>query len=284
MRKHLLFIFCLVIFISCRRGINDKSKRNDHWAWYVDTSGNGKWIPIVKNEPTNLSNGKVTFFYFNGNIYQIVKLRDAKLCDTTFRYDINGAPDSYIVEGDTQRFYFFNNGPYKRFFSDGHIYAEGVVENHDAGNFWKEYYKNGKVSIYYNLQGKGVYYSYFENGNMESKQIGEFIRLNNIHKVKLENGTLVTYYENGIKRDSINHVNGEVDGICYIWFDNGAVRTIMNFSKGVPEGNISGYYENGKLRYSMTMKNGKPDGVYMKYDSLGNHVDDILFKNGLKVN
>ena len=49
MKIHFTIIFIVVMLISCGNdNINNRNKRNDKWAWWVDVKNeNGKWIPLA---------------------------------------------------------------------------------------------------------------------------------------------------------------------------------------------------------------------------------------------
>ena len=57
--KHLLFALFVFLFFSCNQsGINDKSKRNENWIWWVDkTTGVGEWIPAA--DQTTVKDGEI---------------------------------------------------------------------------------------------------------------------------------------------------------------------------------------------------------------------------------
>ncbi len=143
--KHYL-IFLPFIFISCKSDVNDKSKRNDKWAWWVDANSNkGTWIPL-SDHPT-WRNGAYTKFYFNGKVYEKGIIRNGKNVDTIYSYDLNGFLYSYgIVKLDSTTYYYVKDGYIKILRPDSTIYAEGVIKDHTNKGKWTSYYKNGKIA------------------------------------------------------------------------------------------------------------------------------------------
>ncbi|MES2139881.1 MAG: hypothetical protein V4511_09225 [Bacteroidota bacterium] len=120
-----------IIFYGCGdKGINDLSRRNENWVWFVDKkSGQGIWVPLGKN--TTLENGNYTAFYFNGKIREKGKLVETKHADTTYYYDLNEKLIKYIVLiPDSSNQYYVNEGIYKAYSPKGEISVEGIVKGH----------------------------------------------------------------------------------------------------------------------------------------------------------
>src|SRR5436309_2751765 len=107
----LISIAFSIFFISCNRNdINDKSKRNQYWAWWIDAkTGKAGWIPL-SNNPT-WQNGDYTKFYFNGQIHIKGKIKDGENVDTTYWYDLNGKLSFYSYkEDDSTKFFYIHDG------------------------------------------------------------------------------------------------------------------------------------------------------------------------------
>ena len=44
---YILLTLLTIVLYSCNKGINDSSKRNENWVWFVDKpTGQGIWIPL----------------------------------------------------------------------------------------------------------------------------------------------------------------------------------------------------------------------------------------------
>ncbi len=282
MRYYILVPFFLLLLTSCDKGINDRSKRNEHWVWWVDDSiGKGKWLPVGQGDQTKIWNGNVTTFYSNGNIWQVSKIRNNKPCDTIFRYDINGHIDAYIFPSDTKKSYFFQDGRHKIYFQNGKIWGFGVVKNHIAWDEWTEFYENSKPAYYYKLSNnRGSYNEFYENGNYKCKIIGEFRRSQREQKWEPYNASIVSYYENGKNKFSGNIVDSLLDGKVCRWYEDGTLRSVSIMRKGIQDGRECGYFKNGNINFICNFKNGKFDGKYKVYDSTGKFYGAVIFKDG----
>jgi len=121
------------VFYGCDdkdKGMDDSSKRNENWVWFVDkASGQGAWIPIGKN--STLQNGNYTAFYFNGKIREKGKLVETHLADTAYYFDLNEKLTKYnVLRQDSSIHYYVNEGPYKAYSPKGEIVVEGIVKDH----------------------------------------------------------------------------------------------------------------------------------------------------------
>ena len=120
-----------VIIYSCGdKGINDSSKRNENYIWFVDkTTGNGTWVPL--GDHTTIDNGTYTAFYYDGKIREKGKIVEREFFDSVFYYDINERLIKYsIIKTDTTVNYYINEGPYKAYSPTGELILDGVVKNH----------------------------------------------------------------------------------------------------------------------------------------------------------
>ncbi len=119
------------MFLGCGdNGINDLSKRNENWVWFVDKkSGQGIWVPI--GNKTTLENGNYTAFYYKGKIREKGKIVEAQHVDTIYFYDLGEKLIKYTVLGsDSLTHYYLNDGAYKEYSPKGEITEEGIVTNH----------------------------------------------------------------------------------------------------------------------------------------------------------
>lgn len=251
--------FSLFILIGCNShsdNINDKSKRNANWEWWVDAStGKGEWVPITKDSST-VKNGRYTNFYFNGEKCEEGKLVNGKNADTLFAYDLKGQLDFYEIFRKDTPIYIIQDGYRKMYYRKGSLLAESNIKNHTYD---------------------GVLINYYENGNRR------FAR----NYVK-DSGWNINYYENGQMKDSSIEFNNTGKGrICKTWFENGQVDRIIewNMKTGVQEGTTKRFYENSGgvqsiLRASEVWKNGLWDGVTLLYYPNGQLNDSMFFIQG----
>jgi antitoxin component YwqK of YwqJK toxin-antitoxin module len=320
MKFFLLAIGLLGIYGCSEKGINDKSKRNENWIWWVDQStGVGKWIPYAAS--TTVKDGEFTAFYFNGLIYSHGQLKEGNEIDTTFYYDLEGKPNEYInFTPDTFYIFYPVNGKYKAFNQTGTIREKGIVENNKRGNQWIWYYPDGKVSgkkmlvdntgwkMNYYKSGQiqdSIHYSndlvdgkafhWYENGQLQ--EICDW-------KMEVQNGEYITYHENGNLKQKVNWKDGNRVGEALVWFsnkqpelkqfwkdgklegkefiyyENGQIKQEFNYKNGLREGKQLQYHSNGKLQASGMAMNAKQEGIWEWYNEDGTPMETDRFRNG----
>ncbi len=214
--KKILYILFLFTLTNCDDGINDKSKRNENWCWLVnEKTGKGTWFSIGDDEWAET--GKVTYFFFNGNIGEISKLRNGKRCDTSYYYDLKGKLIKYTTySNDKENYYYTNDGLYKGYYMEGNICDSGFIKNNRRINTWTSFSKSGIVR--------------WTENHLDS-----------------ENIILIDYYENGHIKDSTYFHNQKQSGLAKRWYSNGNLKSISNWKNGKEIGEATHYYESGKL-------------------------------------
>ncbi len=302
MRKsfYLLIVLYSLIAAGCSTDdINNRDKRNTHWAWWVDaTTHKGRWIPL-SDSPT-WKNGTYTKFYYNGQIYEKGTIKNGINVDTTFWFDLNSQIYAYrLVKEDSTPPYYIKNGLLKAFGKDGKILGDGIIQNHKIGDKWTEYYNSGFVKkIFNNIRDTGWEVNYYENGNIEDSmfimgnktgkivkhwyengQIAHSIGWKNLHYY----GELLDYYENGQLRQTIQYGNGNPNGKGTYWYKSGKINGVVHYIDGKITGQQISYFENGQIQISGNMLDGKLDGEQKIYDENGTLVQDQFFKDGLRL-
>jgi hypothetical protein len=133
-------ICALIIFLffiqSCGLlGIHDPTKRNEHWAWFIDKdTGKGKWVKVEGDEIT-VEDGDYTMFYHSGKIFQKGRIANKERVDTVWFFDVNQVLIKYtVLKPDSNIDSYVNNGPYTAYSQMGEIFEEGVVINHRLEN------------------------------------------------------------------------------------------------------------------------------------------------------
>lgn len=269
--------YCTIIsaaLLSCgqnKNDINDKSKRNANWKWWVDNStGKGEWVAIG-GDSTTLKNGSYTTFYFNGVKCEEGKLLYGKKVDTLFAFDLKGEPDFYQIADLDSTIYFYKDGYRKVYYRDGKLLAESQIKNHKYYGILINYYKNGNRKFVRNyLRDSGLTIQYYENGNLkdsalefdnsgkgrickswfESGQIKSIVSWN--WKTGKQEGITQRFYETDNKLEpilesSVNWKEGLWDGLTLLYFPNGQLQDSINFVKGKKEGVGKSWNEDGKL-------------------------------------
>lgn len=149
------------------------------------------------------------------------------------------------------------DGPWKEYYSDGTLKAEGRYDAGKQVGEWKYYYSGGKISqtARFTKSGKadGTWKWFYEDGKL--------LREENFRN-GLRDGTLSEYDEDGKLIQEGEFVDGEEDGS---WF----YLTGENY--------IRGRYSNGLRQgmwysYQLSVKEGKTDSLLI---SKGNYIDDL---------
>lgn len=277
MKNCLIVLFSVLIFISCNSGINNKSKRNENWAWWIDANtGKGEWIPVEVDNTAQ--NGRYTTFYFNGQIHKEGKLVDGKDVDTMRIYDTQGKLVAYkFFNSDTSIDYIINDGFYREYESDSMVLGEGIIKNHTYGVPWTDYYLNGKK------KSKTVYskdsawiMEYYDNGQMKDSGY-----LYDIHNYLIYKG----WYENGQLKEINNVKDNFYDGIKTEYYQTGDksklnIKTISLWKKGIEDGVQLDYYENGQMKDSAYVIVKTPRDIAKYWREDGSLELELTFKNG----
>ena len=301
MTKHIIIFISIILFSGCSNSdINDKSKRNENWAYWIDSvTAEASWVPV--GPENTLKDGRYTLFYSNGKTYEKGKLKNGKSIDTVYRYGINENIIKYeLINPDTIIQYYLKDGPYTAFFQNSTIFEKGIVKNHDRGNEWTRYFKNGNIewiekldnrtglTIWYhdngqmwdstyhiNGQGHGIIKHWYKNG-----QIEEIANWDN----GIQNGLCEDYYENGKLQEKVNWVNGMRVGDWTEWHSNGNIKRTANYILGQLNGKAIEYYENGKVRSEGFFENGKQVGKWHWYYDNGELMQIDTYVDGQLIN
>ncbi len=277
--------------------INDPRKHNGQWDWWVDSNGKGKWIPI-SNHPT-WKNGRYIKFYFDGKIGEKGTIKNGNNVDTTFWFDRNGNMYGYKIHlKDSSLDFYFQNGPIKIYGLNGKIRQEGVIEHHQIGGQWSDYYPNGRIERILNLiNDTGWAVHYYQTGQIKDSQ---FWINDNAFVVKLWNeegvlthsggwknfhfdGESLTYYENGNLWFKAFYSNGKVNGEATCYYLSGNIEKIYQFKDSLQEGLEREYYENGQVHSQLFYRAGKMDSIQKYYDEKGNLTDTAIYKQGVRI-
>ena len=320
MKPYLFILLAALLFVSCKDSFDDNSKRNENYAWWVDArTGKAGWIPVNGNGDP-VKTGKYTLFYADGHVFEKGRKVDGKNVDTIFSYLSNGEVYEYtFVRPDTTTYYFIKNGPITIHEQSGKLSADGIVENHKAGNQWIHYYPSGNIEWKRSFKnGIGWNVSYYESGSVNDSDYNDGKNFKNIEHWtmlgKLEskfemngntsNGVQWRYYDNGQPRSSLILVNGQEEGKLVNWYPNGQVKLITYLKNGLKNGRVTQYYkdgkiqsegnfiddkvegrgflyfESGKIKIDRYFKDGQSDGEAREYDESGKLMRDNIYKNG----
>ncbi len=207
-----------------------------------------------------------------------------------------------IIKEDGNR-----NGPWKDYYSDGSLKAEGNYDNGKQIGEWKFYHANGKIEQTgkFNKQGKfeGKWKWYFDTGQL--------LREEN-YRNGLKDGISTEYDETGKVIEEGDFINGKEDGPWFeligdnyihgtyrdglrngMWYslyleNNGTkIDSLLNFKGGFIEDNPDGkhiyYWENGKVKDEGIYIMGKKEGDWLKYNFDGTLFLVITYRDGVEM-
>jgi uncharacterized protein len=198
------------------------------------------------------------------------------------------------------------NGPWKDFYPDGSLKAEGNYDNGNQTGEWKYYHSNGKIEQTgkFTKQGKltGTWKWYFDNGQLLKEET---------YRNGLRDGLSTEYDETGKIIGEGEFVNGNEDGPwfeligdCFIrgtyrdglrngmwqyfYLDHNQGKTdSLCYYKGAyiednPDGKHTWYWENGKVKDEGNYVNGRKEGEWFKYNFDGTLFMIITYKQGVE--
>ena len=238
----------------------------------------------------------------------------------------NGIPEGlkreYSADGKIEKAYLYKNGlitgegivkedgnrdgPWKDFYADGSLRAEGNYDNGKQTGEWKYYHPNGKIEQTgkFNKLGKldGVWKWYFDSGLLLKEEN---------YRNGLRDGVSTEYDESGNVIEEGEFVNGSEEGPWFeltgdnfirgtyreglrngMWYNYYLNRSetktdsICYFKGGFIEDNPDGrhiyYWENGKVKDEGIYVNGRKEGEWYKYNFDGTLFMIITYKQGVE--
>lgn len=199
------------------------------------------------------------------------------------------------------------NGPWKEYYAEGTLKAEGAFEQGKQIGIWKYYYRDGNLEQigHYNKNGKpdGTWNWYYDSGPIRRKE--EF-RNGLRDGIQTEYDEVGTIIEEGEFIDDKEEGNWmEITGDCYIlgsfrdgmrngmWYTYYIIRnesktdTILAFKGNYIDDNQDGkhnyYYENGTIMEEGSYIMGKKENDWVRYNSDGTIFMIITYKNGSEI-
>ncbi len=263
MTRGLILIISLLIYSCQNADITDTTKRNENWSYWVDSiTGVASWIPV--SDTTTVKDGRYTLFYSKGTIYEKGKLRSGKNVDTVYCYDLNENLIKYkLIKQDTLIQYYLKDGPYTAYFQNGSIHENGIAKNHDRGNKWTRYFKNGNIEWIELLEGyTGWTIWYYDNGQVSDSTY---------HINGKGHGRVKHWHRNGKVSEITNWNLGVQNGPSELYYENGQMQSRCFWVNGLRDGIVEGWYENGKKEYIQPNKNGQLSGQVMEWYANGNY-------------
>ena len=122
------------------------------------------------------------------------------------------------------------------------------------------------------------------------------------------NGMWRTFYESGNLKNSVNYLEGKVDGISYFYYDdkvntkkaevifeenmiidtyqefydNGAQKTKIEYKDGKMDGDAEFFYRTGRIKIEGSYKDGEKNGKWIYYNQNEQKIKKEKWKNGKK--
>ena len=123
---------------------------------------------------------------------------------------------------------------------------------------------------------KNRFRDYYITGELQAE--GEFISIDKYDDKKSIFGFRKSYYKNGNVESDCAVINGNGKIISY--YENGNKKDEYELADGVPNGLSINYYENGLIHTKGSFVNGKLDGILYQFTESGDACSQIEYKNG----
>ena len=148
-------------------------------------------------------------------------------------------------------------------------YAEETGENNN--NPWKESYCRNNSGY----ESKCFCYAIVKRNDND-------LIANNYQSFQdlLKHGLFISFYPNGVKKDSAFYVYGKLNGKWVQRHDDGKLQKVSNWKNGVEDGEQIEYWENGKIHTRCFVKNGVLNGDKKEYLKNGKLFTTEKFING----
>ncbi len=208
------------------------------------------------------------------------------------------------------------SGKWIWYHDNGNIETKCYYDEGKATGKWTDYYDNGNIKIvrqfennelngtfsFYDLFGQLIYEkTYFKGMPLSYRYMTGENKWSD--PVKIEDGTLKSYFANGKVSAVESYLNGFFNGerkiyysnghlyktTCHdhglsqktsvTWYPSGQIKFKIHHLDGEIHGNWTSYYKNGKIHEQKSYYLGKLHGPAMKYDENGELVSEIYYWN-----
>lgn len=154
-------------------------------------------------------------------------------------------------------------GPWKVFYRDGNLRAEGAYQDNLKVGTWKYYYRDGKLEQTGNyIAGKpnGTWNWYFPTGDLLREE--EYLN-------GLEDGLSIEYSDSGTVIAQGEYIDGFKEGAWFFMVNDH--REEGSFFEGQRNGNWKHFYlSNDQLAFEGSYENGQENGYHVHYYANGN--------------
>lgn len=286
--------------------------KNGYFKYY-DKEGNlvkiEKYIDgVLQEDPPELAVYEIrTDYYPDGNIKVVGSYKDGVAEGVRREYSHDGKiTDSYIMHKgriighgiiDEQG---RRQGPWKEYYMDGALRAEGTYTNNLRTGLWKFYHPNGQLEQIgkYDAKGRatGNWKWYYDNGSLrrdenlfEDIHQGDYVEYARDSSILLQ-GNYVDDIKEGFwveadngYREEGSYLEGVRDGEWHYYYPNGQVYYEGNFIDGAPDGLHKWYYPNGKVMKQGKYVMGLREGLWKYFDEEGKLTLTIRYEDGIEV-
>lgn len=114
----------------------------------------------------------------------------------------------------------------------------------------------------------------------ESFKVDEIV-VSSVKEIK--DGTILEWYENGIKKSETIFENGTKNGPFSRWYSNGELKERGMFVDDRLNGVYQKWNQEGLPTVQGNYLKGKQDGEWVLYDKSGNPMPSIYYKTGVEV-
>ncbi len=191
------------------------------------------------------------------------------------------------------------DGPWKEYYEDGQLRAEGLYNLGNRIGRWRFYHQTGGLEQEgnFNDQGKpeGPWKWFHENGNVFREEAYRNGKLDGLFTEYTDDGKVVVQgeyvdgleegfwkYEYGDTREEGTYRSGMRNGEWKAYYDNGQLSFAGSFIDDNPNGRHIWYYPDGKKRDQGEYIMGLRTGDWIQYDQNGTVFLVIAYQNGIE--
>ena len=224
-----------------------------------------------------------------------------------------GVRREYDEEGNLVRGFVFRNGiivgrgitdesglregPWKEYFEDGKLRAEGRYSKGKRVGKWKFYFRSGTLEQEGNYNARGLYDGlwkwYYESGNilreeeyLNGRRDGEYREYAERGDVLVEGSFIDDLEEGKWKYDLGDHIQtgtyaaGMRQGEWEYYYRNGQLSFKGSFVEDNPNGRHTWYWENGRKKDEGFYVMGRREGEWIRYDENGVAELFVTYRDG----
>jgi len=248
-----------------------------------------------------------TDYYPDGKVKVVAGYRNGKPEGIRREYDRNGnvvassvfkngtLTGEGIIDDQMQK-----DGPWKEYYADGSLEAEGNYDKGKRTGSWKFYYKDGSLrqTGLYNKLGNydGEWKWYYPGGELLRSEFFINGREDGLMQEFDEKGNVIVKgdYVDGLEEGEWYYSSGDVirkgeyrSGMRYgTWKTFLADGTLIfkgDFIDDNPNGRHLHYWDNGRIKDDATWLMGKRHGEWTKYNYEGEPIISISYNNGVEL-